>query len=79
MKNNYLKFILFFMGFLSQVYNLNAQPENKLTETFYSEGKIFVVIVVFSIVVIGVGIYLFFIDKKISKLEKQIGERSLEK
>ncbi len=39
---------------------------------FRSTGKIYVVVGVLSIIFLGIGIYLFFIDRKISKLEKTV-------
>ena len=35
-------------------------------------GKIFVVVTVLAVILVGIFIYLFFIDKKVSKLEKEI-------
>jgi CcmD family protein len=39
-------------------------------------GKIFVVVAVLSLILIGIFVYLFFIDKKIGKLEKEIKSES---
>ena len=39
-------------------------------ETMYSEGKIYVVVAVLSIIFAGLAIYLIMLDRKISKLEK---------
>ena len=36
------------------------------------ETKIFVVIAVFSIILIGLAAYLFWLDKRVSKMEKEI-------
>jgi CcmD family protein len=36
------------------------------------ENKIFVVIAVFSIILIGLAAYLFWLDKRVSKMEKEI-------
>ncbi len=36
------------------------------------QNKIFVVIAVLSIILIGIGIYMFAIDRKLNKLEKKI-------
>lgn len=38
-------------------------------------GKIFVVVAVLAVILVGVFAYLFTIDRKISKLEKEIGEK----
>jgi CcmD family protein len=41
-----------------------------------ADGKIFVVIAVLSTILAGIFIYLFLLDKKIRKLEKEIREES---
>ena len=38
-------------------------------------GKIFVVVAVLAIILIGIFSYLFFIDRKINKLEKEVEEK----
>ena len=42
-------------------------------------GKIFVVVAVLSVILVGVFVYLFVMDKKIGKLEKEIKEGSTQK
>ena len=41
-----------------------------------SYGKIFVVVVVLAVILAGIFIYLFTIDRKVRKLEKEIEEKS---
>ncbi len=40
-------------------------------------GKIFVVVAVLSVILIGVFIYLFTIDRKLRRLEKEVEEKSI--
>ncbi|MEI7499976.1 MAG: CcmD family protein [Bacteroidota bacterium] len=40
-----------------------------------SYGKIFVVVTVLAVILIGIFVYLFFIDRKVRKLEKEIKEK----
>ncbi|HNW76673.1 MAG TPA: hypothetical protein PKJ28_07270 [Bacteroidales bacterium] len=40
-------------------------------------GKIFVVVAVLAVIMAGLFLYLFVIDRKISKLEKALKEKSL--
>ena len=40
-------------------------------------GKIIVVVAVLAVIMAGLFLYLFIIDRKISKLEKTLKERSL--
>jgi CcmD family protein len=42
-------------------------------------GKIFVVVAVLAVILIGIFVYLFFIDRKIGKLEKEISEKESHK
>lgn len=47
-----------------------------MEELFYSSGKIYVVIGVVTIILTGIFTYLFWIDRKVSKIEKQIKDNS---
>jgi CcmD family protein len=38
-------------------------------------GKIFVVVAVLALILVGIFVYLFFIDRKIGKLENEIREK----
>ncbi len=38
----------------------------------YQSGKIYVVVIVMAIIFIGITVYLIMLDRKISKLEKEI-------
>ena len=44
--------------------------EVEMADAFRSEGKIYVVVLVMSIVTVGLFGYLFYLDKKISAREK---------
>lgn len=48
----------------------NDQVE--MADGLYQSGKIYVVVVVASIIFIGITAYLILLDRKISKLEKEI-------
>jgi CcmD family protein len=41
-------------------------------------GKIFVVVAVLALILIGIFVYLFLIDRKVTKLEKEVKERNTE-
>jgi len=46
-----------------------------MPNTFFSmetDGKIFVVVAVLAIILVGIFVYLFYIDRKVSKLEKEV-------
>ena len=44
-----------------------------LKETMFASGKINTVVIVVSVVLIGLAIWMFNMDRKIGKLEKKIG------
>jgi CcmD family protein len=46
--------------------------DNWLEDTMYSSGKINVVIVVLAIAFLGITIFLFSIERKLKKIEKNI-------
>jgi CcmD family protein len=41
-------------------------------------GKIFVVVVVLALILVGIFVYLFTIDRKVTKLEKEVEEKIAE-
>ena len=58
-----IKMIINFLSFF-----LNIQVE--MADTFRSDGKIYVVILVASIILIGIFLYLYRIEKKINDFNK---------
>lgn len=47
-----------------------AQPE--MADVFRAEGKIYTVVAVFGIVLVGMFVYLFLTERKLSKIEKEL-------
>ena len=47
-------------------------PRVEMADGLYQSGKIYVVVTVLSVIFIGIVIYLIMLDRKISKLEKEI-------
>ena len=72
-----MKKILNLLALLFVSTNLLAQQTVDETPTmadaFRADGKIYVVIGVVLVVLAGMSIYLFNLDRKISKLEKEMG------
>jgi len=73
---NKLKNILLLIA-VSLTLGLSAKPEPEIeniemADWLYSSGKIYVVIAVIAVIFIGIIFYLISIDKKVSKLEKEI-------
>ncbi len=58
---------------LSFALNSLAQSSNgvEMADSLRSSGKIYVVVLVISVVFIGLAIYLFSIDSRLKKIEKQ--------
>ena len=44
-----------------------------------SYGKIFVVVAVLALILVGIFVYLFFLDRKVGKLEKEVKEKESQK
>ncbi len=67
------KIILTLSLILSITLNLLAQSSNgvEMADALRSSGKIYVVVLVISVVFIGLAIYLFSIDSRLKKIEKQ--------
>jgi CcmD family protein len=49
-----------------------AQEKVDMADTMRSNGKIYVVVAVCITVLVGLFIYVFFLDRKISRLEKNM-------
>jgi tetrahydromethanopterin S-methyltransferase subunit D len=62
-------FILFSSLFLSL--SVNAQNNVEMADVMRSNGKIYTVVAVCLTILIGLFIYVFSIDRKVSRLEKE--------
>jgi len=51
-------------------FSLNAQEKVQMADGLRAEGKIYVVVAVMLVIFLSVAIYLFSIDKRVKKLEK---------
>ena len=52
-----------------------AQQEVEMADTMRSEGKIYVVVAILLLILIGLVGYLVQLDRKVSKLEKRLSEK----
>ena len=66
---NRLKTIYLFCSLIFITLSVSAQ-DSGVADTMRSEGKINVVIVIAALVLVFMGVYMFSIDKKVSKIEK---------
>jgi CcmD family protein len=55
---------------------LAQQTDIEMADQFRADGKIYVVISVVLLILVGLFIYLFSLGKKISKLEKEISKKA---
>lgn len=53
----------------------HSHEEVKMADTLRSEGKIYVVVTVVVIILIGIILYLILIDRKVSNMEKKLGKK----
>jgi len=58
------------------VFAQNAAPP-QMADVLRSNGKIYTVVAVVGIVLTGLLVYLFLTERKLSKLEKQVKDKSL--
>lgn len=52
--------------------NLQAQQEVEMADTMRSEGKIYVIVAIVLIVLTGLIVYLFLMDRKLKKIEDNL-------
>ena len=52
-----------------------AQQEVEMADTFRSEGKIYVVVAIVTLILLGLIGYLILIDRKVNKLEKRLTDK----
>ena len=64
--------LLMLNSFISVAQNNDVQ----MADTFYQEGKIYVVITILAIVLVGIAVYLFTIERKLKKLEDSIKDKN---
>ncbi|MBC7488053.1 MAG: CcmD family protein [Cytophagaceae bacterium] len=67
--NKLITHLLFFFFFIVS-FAANAQ-DAEMADKFREDGKIYVVITVFAIILTGLFVYVFLLDRKIGKLEKE--------
>jgi hypothetical protein len=66
-----LKYLLL-VSFVVISFASQAQQQAEMADAMRSNGKIFVVVGVILIVVTGLFVYLFSLDKKVSRIEKSL-------
>jgi CcmD family protein len=72
--NRIIQFLLWTSGVIIPTATLAQSPE--MADTMRSNGKIYVVVGIILIVLLGLVFYLFSLDKKISRIEKEMKKDS---
>lgn len=76
MRNNFLRLcatlVLLFQFALQAAAQTTGSSEPEMADTLRQSGKIYVVIAVIVIIISGLVLYLFSLDRKMSKLEKEV-------
>ncbi|MEJ7821853.1 MAG: CcmD family protein [Chitinophagaceae bacterium] len=67
---NYFTRILFIAAFLLLSFTTYAQDKVEMADSMRNNGKIYVVVAVCITILIGLFFYVFILDKKISRFEK---------
>jgi len=68
------KYILISLFVIMGFPAFSQQPE--MADTMRSEGKIYVVVAIILIVLVGLIAYLFMLDRKISKIEEKLTDKN---
>ena len=71
----YLKYLFASVGMMMVGHSSVAQNA-EMADAFRSEGKIYVVVAIILIVLAGLILYLFLLDRKINKLEQMISAKT---
>jgi CcmD family protein len=66
--------LLLTMGSFAQDAAQSAPVE--MATGLYQSGKIYVVVIVLSVIMAGIAAYLIMLDRKVSRLEKEIGNKA---
>lgn len=68
------KYILFIILFLTQTL-LFAQENVEMADALRAEGKIYVVVTILVLILIGLITYLVIIDRKVGRLEQRLKDK----
>jgi CcmD family protein len=68
-----MKRLIFLLLMLLSITSVFAQADQSvdMADTLRSSGKIYVVVAVIAVIFIGLAIYLFSIDRRLKKIEKE--------
>jgi CcmD family protein len=61
---------------VSSFTGMAQQADIEMADQFRADGKIYVVIAVVLLILVGIFIYLFNLDKKVTRLEKEVSKNA---
>ncbi|NQW76927.1 MAG: CcmD family protein [Cytophagales bacterium] len=61
---------------VSRFTGMAQQADIEMADQFRADGKIYVVIAVVLLILVGIFIYLFNLDKKVTRLEKEVSKNA---
>lgn len=70
-KSMVIRFIFLFMALCVHVASFSQANDVEMADTMRSNGKIYIVVAVCLTILIGLFLYVFSLDRKLSKLEKE--------
>jgi CcmD family protein len=65
---------IFLISFLTS-FGQTTREQVEMADAFHSNGKIYIVITVLSIVFVGIVIYLVSMDRKLNRIERKLTEK----
>ena len=69
MKKYIVAVLFFLLPFLS------IAQEVEMADNFRNEGKIYVVVAVAAVILSGIFVYLFMLDRKVTKIENELNKK----
>ncbi|HEY4655508.1 MAG TPA: CcmD family protein [Cyclobacteriaceae bacterium] len=73
-----MKYVFALLLFLTALL-ARAQEKVEMADTMRSSGKIYIVVGIVVIILSGLFAYLFLLDRKISRLEKETGAKPIDR
>jgi cytochrome c biogenesis protein CcdA len=70
--HKFIRVVLFVLGFFVSTISFAQAQQVEMADTMRSNGKIYIVVAVCLTILIGLFLYVFLIDRKISKIEKDL-------
>jgi CcmD family protein len=71
-----MKKLLLFVALVVTMFPTAQAQSPEMADTMRSEGKIYVVVAILIVILLGLFAFLAFTDRKVSKLEKQLENQS---